>query len=360
MRVRGVAIALATTVGVLLSAAGAQAATKTVMAGPPVAKAPKGVAKDADTNQFYRRTITIHVGDKVSWKFAGFHTVAIPAKGDGPPPLAIGDPAHPITAANDAANAPFWFNGQPRIIFNPVVLAPTGGKRYDGTKLVTAGLPLGPPKPFKVRFTKAGTFTYYCPIHLGTADMKGKVRVLRAGKRVPTAKQDRKAAGKQFAKAVKQVKRDAKKAAPAGNVVRAGVDSAVSALFRFSPARKTVKVGDTLTFAMSPTTSEVHTITFAPDAYLKTLAEGGIAPQSPDQALGFDPLLAYPSDLPVGGVLTHTKSSHGNGFVNTGIIDRDKFTPMGPTMRVKFTEVGTFGYICLIHPDMRGQVVVAP
>ena len=52
-------------------------------------------------------------------------------------------------------------------------------------------------------------------------------------------------------------------------------------------------------------------------------------------------------------------TNHGNGFVSTGIIDRDATTPLNPgEAKITFNTAGTYSYICLIHPDMKGQIVV--
>ena len=51
-------------------------------------------------------------------------------------------------------------------------------------------------------------------------------------------------------------------------------------------------------------------------------------------------------------------TSHGNGYLNTGILDRDAATPSPGSAQVTFSKAGTYNYICLIHPDMKGSIVV--
>ena len=85
----------------------------------------------------------------------------------------------------DAAGAAFWFNGQPALGINPLLLKSNFGKtlKYTGAKAVNSGLPLANrPKPFKVRFPRAGKFTYFCSVHPG---MKAKVRVKKSGVAIP-------------------------------------------------------------------------------------------------------------------------------------------------------------------------------
>jgi plastocyanin len=340
--------------------AGAQAATKNVVAGPPVKKLPVGAPKDGDSNAFFRKTVTVHVGDKVKWTLAGFHTVTVPAKGKKRPPFISPDASgKKLAGFNDAAGAPFWFNGQTRLILDPQGAFPVGGKSYDGSKLASSGAPLsqGRPKPYTLKFTKAGTFNYYCTIHYG---MKGKVKVVAKGKAIPTAAADTKAAKAEFAKIVKTLTSNAKFAGPPGNVVQAGNDTVEASLFRFFPTTKQVPVGTTVTFQMPAKTSELHTFSFGPADYLKTQADNFIQPDpsTTPPTLVFNPLVGFPSDPPP-ALPPYLGTNHANGFLSTGGLDRDAATPtIGPTSQVKFATAGTFSYICLIHPDMKGQIVV--
>ena len=80
-----------------------------------------------------------------------------------------------VSGVNDAADQPFWFNGQDQVGFTPVLAAGTFGKKlsFNGSKRIISGLPLGDKlKPITVTFKKTGKFTYYCNIHAG---MKGTV-----------------------------------------------------------------------------------------------------------------------------------------------------------------------------------------
>jgi plastocyanin len=340
----------------LVPAAAAQGATRTITAGPPGKVA--GTPKDGDTNAFYRKTVTVHVGDKVKWKFTGFHTVTIPAKGKPAPPFLGADPSGATVAGvNDAAGNPFWFNGQPKLTANPLGALPQGGKSYNGKKLVSSGAPLAPgaPKPYSVKFTKKGSYSYYCTIHVG---QKGTVKVVGKNKAIPSNKANAKAAKKEYAKVAKQLIKDAKFAGPPGNAVEAGHDTIPSTIFRFFPATKSVPVGTTVSFSMSAKTTEAHTISFGPADYLKTQADTFIGPDpaNPQGLPVVNPIAAYPSDVPT--LPAYDGTSHGNGYLNGGVIDRDAATPGGGTTQVTFTKAGTYNYICLIHPDMKGSIVV--
>ena len=70
----------------------------------------------------------------------------------------------------------------------------------------------------------------------------------------------------------------------------------------------------------------------------------------------FNSLIAFPSDVPT--LPAYDGTNHGNGFLNGGIIDRDAATPGGAENKITFSKAGTYSYICLIHPYMKGQIVV--
>jgi plastocyanin len=52
-------------------------------------------------------------------------------------------------------------------------------------------------------------------------------------------------------------------------------------------------------------------------------------------------------------------TSHGNGFGNTGVLDRDAGTGAPSSQKVDFTTPGIYRYQCLIHPFMHGTVIVS-
>ena len=50
-----------------------------------------------------------------------------------------------------------------------------------------------------------------------------------------------------------------------------------------------------------------------------------------------------------GGVAPHTVTGD---FGDSGILDP------GATFEFTFTEAGTFAYVCAIHPEMKGEIIV--
>jgi plastocyanin len=343
--------------------ASASAATKTVAAGPPLTKPPAGFENvAADATQFFRETTTIHVGDSVRWKMFGFHTIYFPKKGAKNVPLFIPDPSRQYAGEVDPAGQPFWFNGQTQVVGNPAAVFPSGGKIEDGSKANNSGAPQDDPSKFhyKLKFPKVGTYTYYCTIH---PLMKARIKVLPKRAHIPSAAADKAAVRKQLARAIAELKRNLKRKDAAGNVVEAGRDSRRTSLLGFYPAKKTVPVGTTVTFRMSTTTNEVHTVTFGSDVVLakggfaEKLEQGVLAPlpgtgQNGPPVLGLPGAVLFPSDPTP---LAFNGTQHG-GFVSTGLLGPDK--PLPPASSVTFTSPGTYNFICLIHPEMKGQIVV--
>src|SRR4051794_31063335 len=239
---RCVRILAIATLAALGAAPMAGAATKVVVAGgpPPTAnlagsaKFPKAL----DLNAFYRRQVTIHAGDSVRWVFSRrvVHTVTFLAPGQKRPPLEVPDPAHPYTGFNDAAGAPFWFNGQPSLLIPPEHAFPQGGGSTDGTQYRNSGLSAPAFTPYQLTFTKAGTFRYLCLVHPG---MAGIVKVVAKGHAVPSARADRAARIAEFAHAVKRAGRLARFNPKKNNVV-AGHDRGPVAWFRFFPSTRTI------------------------------------------------------------------------------------------------------------------------
>jgi plastocyanin len=274
----GVPMAVAVAVaGLLALASGAPAATKTVTAGPPVQEPPAGVPRDAVTNQFFPKEVTVHEGDTVTWRFAGLHSVTFPELGQAPPSLIEPEPGKPVGDLLDAAGARWWFDGRPRLVLDPDGAQPRGGAGLTGRRLTGSGLALDEQErePYRLTFGRTGTFRYFCVLHPG---QRGAVRVLSRTRRIPSAAADRRAVRREFAAVVGRLEADARFAGPPGRLVEAGHDTIATGFLRFFPQTRTVKAGETVTFRMSTRTSETHTVSFGPPALLKTLAEGFIAP----------------------------------------------------------------------------------
>jgi plastocyanin len=348
---------------VLLFPVAAQARTKTVQIGVPAHQQGKFNKLSADVNDFFPHGVTIHVGDKIRFAPTGeFHTVDIPRKGRGPLPAPV--PTKQLVAGlNDAAGHPFWFNGQPNFTFNPLLAPAAFGKKltYRGTRRIESGFtvnlqnPNKLPKPFTVKFTKAGSYTYFCDLHPG---MKGVVRVVRKARRIPSARADRRALKKQVSRDLSRAKKLGATQPPTGIVDVGGHARGGVEYYGMLPGNVTVKVGTTLVFQMAPNSTEDHTATFGPGNPLTDPKSylGAIA--ATFQGFGpFDPRAVYPSEQPP-ATGTLTEKLHGNGFWNSGVLDRDTSSPLPPLNKLTFGQVGKYDYYCMIHPFMHGTITV--
>jgi plastocyanin len=354
MKLRTGASAIAcAAIGLAILPAAAAAKTRTVYAGGPGKFAASLQKKyGAGVNNFLINRVTINVGDTVVWNGKslanGFHTVDFPGKAKED--LALFVPGATVTGVDDFAGNPFWFNGKvPSLGFNPSLFKRSGPATYNGSKRADSGLPLGKPTNFKLKFTKPGVYKYFCDVHYG---MVGYVVVKKDGVKVPSTKQNAKELSKEEARLTKTAKRVDKTKVTGDNVSLGASGPGGVEVFAMFPSTLTVKAGTTVKFAMSARTREVHTASFGPKAYLNSLANSLAGPAPSPAAL-------YPSDPPGTGV--ETSSSHGNGFSSTGALDRDSSTPpIPPSNEIKFTQAGTYHFICLIHPFMHGTIVVTP
>lgn len=347
---RALAALVTTFAAAALAAAPAGALVAPVSAGPP--KAPSLAHLDFDG--FFPSTTRIHVGDSVSFAINGFHSVTFLAKGQAPPPLIITSAAMPVSGKLDAAGAAFWFNGQPSQIINPAAAFPSGGTTYAGKGYLNSGLPgEGPPKPFVVKFTKAGTFTFHCLVHPG---MKGVVRVLPKSSVVPSVKADGIAAKSQQRTATLQARR-LRQVKPPADTVLAGNDGGTVAWLRFFPESLKVKTGTTVEFKIA-SSREVHTITFGPVAYTEQIEKTFTTPvpaAGGPPTLLVNPLAGYPSDPPP--LPPYTGANHGNGFEGAGILSNGG-PPLPSSVKITFTKPGVYPFECVIHPNMDGKITV--
>ena len=353
---RLIVFACATALSLVLAPT-ALSATKTVDMGTPL-KAQKPLGKyQSDANAFFPSAITVHAGESVKFVPTGFHNVDIPAKGAKPAALLANGAT--VSGSLDAAGSPFWFNGAvPNVGFNPEIVFGALGKKvtYTGAKAIQSGLPLSDkPKPMTVKFSKAGTYTYYCDVHAG---MKGTVSVVAKSKKIPTPAQDAKRVEAQVAQALKIAKGLTTATLPANTVTVGNAGAHGVEYFGFLPATLNVPAGTTVKFQMSAKSLEIHTATAGPgnpdteaDSYLGKLSKSFEAPT-------IDPAAVYPSDPP-GAPASLTPASHGNGFWNSGVLDAASASPPPASNSVTFAAAGTYKLYCLVHPFMVGTVVVS-
>jgi plastocyanin len=369
-RSRLVALSGAIVVSLALPAA-AMALTKQVYEGLPPAPQKKFIDPKYNTDaiDFFPHSTTVRVGDSVRFSATAFHNVDIPAKGKKPIDLLVAAGGN-VTGSNDAAGAPYWFNGLPNFGFNPNLVSGVPPVNYDpfksakgkgsfvtytGAKGVATPIPFGDhPKPLTVKFAKAGNYKYYCDLHPG---MEGVVHVVGKSHSIPSAKADAKTLKAQIDRDFKIAKTLKDQKPPAntinvGNAGKYGVE-----YFSFLPGTTTVPAGTTIKFQMTPLSYESHTATTGPGdpikdptSYLGIIAASFFSSQ-------FVPQGIYPSQ-PFGQTASLTPTSHGNGFWNSGALDNVKASPQPTSNSVTFTAPGTYQFYCMVHPQMHGTVIV--
>jgi len=301
----------------------------------------------AEVNDFFPHRVTVRQGDTVQWRgmWSGFYSVDFPGKDgtDLPFILPTNTTADGLT---DFAGNPFWFNGQPNLAFNPTLFAASGASTYNGSARVESGLPEGRPVTFGLTFTKPGTYVYYCDLHYG---MRGVVVVTPKKAKIPTPAQEDGQIAAQQARDSKIAKTLARtQLSGMVSVGLSGKDS-VEILAMFPPTLN-VHTGDTVTFAMPTTTGEIHTATFGPPDYLRPL-DTSVANPTPPATVVYPSSQSGPIDVP---------GTHGNGFANSGGLDRGDDTPFKGQAKFTFTAPGTYQYVDLLHPFMHGTIVVSP
>jgi plastocyanin len=344
------ALAAVAATAALLAPAAAQAADRTVYAGPPVAKA-GALPENATGNAFYPRSTTVNAGGKVAFRFGGLHNVVFAPRGGAVTAFHAPDPARPVAGVTDPTGAAAWFNGRPGWFISPEHVIATGDAVVDGKALDSSGVfaGQGAPPDYVASFPKAGSFSYLCTVHPG---MKGTVKVLPRRAQAASRARHAKALAAQVAATVRSARALAA-TAPAENVVRAGNDRGEVAFFAFFPATRKVKAGESVRFEMSAETTEIHNVVFGPEDFLARTAAAFISPGA--QGIAYDPVSVYASDP---GALTHDGAGHG--YLATGLLDADPRTALPSSKSVTFTKPGTYDFICTVHgPSMKGTIEVS-
>jgi len=334
----------------------------TVSAGPPLTAPPPGVSPHADALFFYPRTVTVQVGQPVTWQFFGFHTVTFAGK-RRPYPFFVPAGKQPVT--KDAAGQPFWWGGKaPNLVISPLAILQQGGSSVsDPSQTASSGLQRifqstqkQPPAPFTLVFTNPGVYHYQCAVH---PSMRGAVVVVPAGHGVPSVASEQAAQAALLQKTLADLKR-LQVAKPKKSLkvwVGLGHTSTGAEITAFSPAKLVVHVGDTVTFANHDQT-DIHTVTFGPEKVTAKIEKNFVAPAAGGR-FRLSPLGGFASEPP-GTPAQYDGSNHGNGYLNAGILAPLGSPPSaGPsTFKVTFTKAGTYHYECVIHQNMDGTIVV--
>lgn len=367
-RARGSTVAA---IGCLLAAPSpSAAATRDVRAGlPPTASA--RVSSSVDVNAFFPEETTVGVGDVVrflpgrprgitpvarpDWtaprQKVGFHSYELPPRGRKKNRLVI---VAGKVAERDAAGRAFWFRGFERNVLNRklAVKTPRGIQTFNGLRRIIGGLPENDNRrTLSVRFTRPGVYRFFCNLH---HQMEGKVRVVSKRRDVPSLRAHRDKVNAQVRIAVKrsrtlQAQRGPRRTVLAGQSAPGGVHR-----YAFRPTAMTVRRNQAVSFAIPAGSRERHTATTGPgDPAKEPLSYLGLLAGTIHQPDG-NPIATYPSD-PIIDAAPLTRSYHGNGFWNSGVLEA---APNLSSRQVRFTQTGSFNFFCLVHPFMRMTVRV--
>ncbi|MGZ5306286.1 MAG: hypothetical protein ACXWEG_06095 [Actinomycetota bacterium] len=376
--------------------ASAVAATVDVQVGAPLFAVPQANHAPADGDRFYAPALTVHKGDTVTFDFQGFHTATLlPANTDADTwvdanAFGLGKPYSFIVPDPDEGATAVKVNSA-AIIPSPLDCgAPTDPCPYDGSGVVNSGIfdasdIQAQTFSFSTRIdaNPGAQFTFLCLVHLGmrqsvsvvadteTTTTQAEIDTYRDKKVVVDARQ----AGKLHASLLQGTP-------SSGGVVDAyaGYDGPHFSLLAFYPRRIELTKGQTVRWHFDALLFEDHTVTFPSKKALKIANNSFIPVCDPDGDTGTmpdepsDPTATTIDDVCPGGVtqiefaVDPRFGGPGGDGVATGVKDFESSGIRGSNLglsdpfEVRFAKRtqkhAPFTFICLIHPFMRGKVIV--
>jgi plastocyanin len=359
----------------------------------------KNPAVNESFDAFYPHIVTVHPGDTVVFHYAGNgepHTVALGTLAAGAvtafDKLAPAEQQNPPKSALAADGRVPQFTGKGGAIVqaaaNPCYLAsgepsarsacPAGAQpAFDGTQSYYDSGWLKANENFTVHLSSSiapGSYAFMCLVH--REGMQGKITVVPAA--APVASPSAQAA----TGAAELAKDEAQLVGPAGllaegrppipgatlpgaNPVLVGSGNpgaGAGQIDLYGPKSVHIPVGRSVTWWLTG----VHTITFnanSTDNDVQRIATNGdvsfnVKAVAPVGGPGEPP----PAGPPSGGTsikfkLVTSSSWNGEGFHNSGLFV-NSFPPNIEGYKLTFTRAGTYHYICTVHDNMKGTVVV--
>lgn len=378
------------------SASGA-ATTYEVQVGAPLFLLPTANGAPADGMRFYAPPLSVHKGDVVTFNFQGFHTATLlPANVDADQwvvdnALGLGKPYSFAVPDPDEGPAGLKFNNKVVIPSATDCGEPTTPCAYDGSQVVNSGIVdandlQAQEFKFSVRIdADAGTqISVLCLIHFA---MRLDITVVPDTETATTqvdidafAAQKSNRDAHQASKLHRTLLATVDASAP-GGVVDAfvGYDGPHFALDAMYPKKLELRKGQRVTWHFDQLAFEDHTATLPlkkgvkisrntfipvcdPDGDTGTMPD---EPSNPDATtleevcpggisqieIAIDPRFGPPAG---DGVVTSTHDFESSGIrgANAGITD-----PFTLKFAVR-SDNGPYTFVCMIHPFMRGKVVV--
>ncbi len=400
MKVRAVPVLLALLMGVsafaLAVPASAAASTYEVQVGAPLFTMPAAKGAPADGMRFYAPPLAVHQGDVVTFNFAGFHTATLlPANTNADTWVAdnaagLGKPYSFVTPDPDEGANGLKFNNKAAFPSPLDCGAATDPCPYDGSQVVNSGI-VDPNDlnasefAFSVRIDASvgSTIPALCLIHLG---MRFQISVVGSsetataqaeidGFRDQKVNHDARAASKLHRSLLEQT------SGAHGGVVQAyaGYDGPHFALDHMYPSKIELRKGQRVRWRFDQLAFEDHTVTFPqkkglkiagntflpvcdPDGDTGTMPDepanldattlDEVCPGGPSQIeLDVDPKFASPAG---DGVVSSTRDFESSGVEGANVGATDPFTLRFNTK----TDKAPYTFLCMIHPFMKGKVVV--
>jgi plastocyanin len=349
-------------------------------------------APTAESMRFFPGDIDVHRGDTLHFTSNGFHTATFLPTGFGPvewvdakATLGTNQPFALIEPDEDDGDDAFKFNNGAIFASDPSCGGPgQAACSYDGSSEVNSGAPIVGPVDFAatVDASVGSSFSILCIIH--GPDMRMKVDVVGAGEpasdpgdlaeaNAAALRQDLDTAN---ALHERFGSRQTSHVAAGGTRVWdawAGVDSNHVALYGFYPRKLRLDKGDRVQWHFDSLSFEDHTVTMPRGTALEIAGNSpiacdpdGDAAPGPDNPPDLDapPFCNDPSQLEI-ELDDRLIPPQGNGAFRGGDLEssgvRGANAPGDRNYVLRFPERSPdagFRYICLIHPFMRGRVVV--
>jgi plastocyanin len=351
---------------------------------------------------YFPHSITVHAGDTVTFHSVGVgepHTVTLgtlannavltyrhltPAQQQAntpPPEMLAADaalpnlfPQGPGDATQSAANPCYMPSGNPGTNLCP--RSQFEQPVFDGTQSYYNSGWLNSGQKWSIQLsstTSVGTYRFMCLLH--REEMGGKITVAPASKTIMSPSE-------QYALGVNQLAKAAKPLEPALAALRqgqppipnlklpgenpvlagSGAPNSNGSIDEFGLKTEKIPVGGSVTWwIIGP-----HSITFNSD---KT--NNDIRAVAPDGTVHFNP----PALTPAGGPgepppsnggpksgihfkLVASSTWNGSGFHSSGVFQNSFGPPVIEGYKLTFTKAGTYHYICTVHDNMKGTVVV--
>lgn len=343
----------------------------------------------SETMRFLPSRLRVHQGDTITFSSESFHTATLlPAGVDAQSwvddnVIPQDGPFAPFTADPDEGVGALKFNNAVAFPSNPTCGADTAPCAYDGSELVNSGVLVFGSGSFTTTIDAAPgeSFWVICLVHQA---MRMKVTVVDDAEPASSQAEIDAAAAEQVALDADEaaamhhrlISKRSKHVTASGKRVWdawVGFDLPGISLFAMYPKKLPIAKGDTVRYHFSSLEFEVHTATFplaqgleiANESFIPSCdpdGDAGLQPDGPPEVEG-PPFCTDPSQLELD--LDIRMMDHGDGvlrsasdFENSGV--RGDFLSRASwdlKFRSKSPDKG-FQYVCMIHPFMRGKVIV--